>query len=63
MESVKYEQVLAELETIAEQMERGECDIDELSSQVKRARELIKLCKDRLKSVDDELKEVIAEED
>jgi len=59
---VNYEQALSELEQIARKMENGEAGIDELSSQLKRAQELIKLCKDKLTKTDEEIKKVLTED-
>ena len=41
--NIKYEQAIAELERIAKQMEEGQPDIDTLSEQLKRAKELLEL--------------------
>ncbi len=59
---MKYEQALLELEMIADKMENGDCSIDELSSQIKKARQLIKLCKDKLKKTTDEVKEMVSDD-
>ena len=58
---IKYEAVLAELQTIVRKMENDELDIDEMSVQLKRAQELIKLCKDKLTKTDEEIKKILAE--
>ncbi len=62
MEEMKYEQALLELEEIARRMEGGEYGIDELSAELKRANKLIKLCKDKLKKTDSEIKEILSAE-
>ena len=41
-EEVKYEEALAQLETIVRKMEQNEYDIDELAAQLKTAQRLIK---------------------
>lgn len=56
---INYEKALSELESIARKMESGECDIDELASQLKHAQELIKLCKDKLTKADEAVKKVL----
>ena len=43
---IKYEAAYAELQAIVRKMENDELDIDQMSEQLKRAQELIKLCKD-----------------
>ena len=60
-EEPKYEEALKELQTIVHHMENDELDIDQLSTQLKRARELIKLCKDNLTKTDEEIKKILAE--
>lgn len=58
---IKYEAALAELQTIVSKMENDELDIDQMSVQLKRAQELIKLCKDKLTKTDEEIKKILAE--
>lgn len=57
----KYEEAFAELQTITHKMENDELDIDQMSEQLKRAKELIKLCKDKLTKTDEEIKKILAE--
>ena len=45
---MKYEAAYAELQTIVRKMENDELDIDQMAEELKRAQELIKLCKDKL---------------
>ena len=61
-EEPKYEQALQELQTIVRRMENDELDIDQLSSQLKRALQLIKLCKDKLTKTDEDIKAILAEQ-
>ena len=58
---LKYESAFAELQTIVRKMENDELDIDQMSEQLKRAQELIKLCKDKLTKTDEEIKKILAE--
>lgn len=58
---IKYEAAFAELQTIVHKMENDELDIDQMSDQLKRAQELIKLCKDKLTKTDEEIKKILAE--
>jgi len=58
---LKYEAAIAELQTIVTKMENDELDIDQLSEQLKRAQELVKLCKDKLTKTDEEIKKILAE--
>ena len=52
---IKYEEAVAQLEEIVDKMENDELDIDQLSDQLKRAKELVKLCKDKLTKTDEEI--------
>jgi len=61
-QEMKYEQAFAELQTIVRRMENDELDIDQMSEQLKRAQQLIKLCKDKLTKTDEEIKKILAEE-
>lgn len=57
----KYEEAMAELQSIVTKMENDELDVDQLSEQLKRAQELIKFCKDKLTKTDEEIKKILAE--
>ena len=52
---------MRQLETIAEKMENGELDIDSLCEQLKTAQKLIKMCKDKLTSTEENIKKVLEE--
>ena len=58
---LKYEAAMAELQAIVRKMENDELDIDQMAEQLKRAQELIKLCKDKLTKTDEEIKKILAE--
>ena len=60
-EELKYEEALAQLETIVRKMEQNEYDIDELAAQLKTAQRLIKFCKDKLTKTEEELQKIQAE--
>ena len=62
-EELKYEPAYQELQTIVRRMESDELDIDQLSDQLKRAQQLIKLCKDKLTKTEAEIKKILAAED
>ncbi|MDD6518370.1 MAG: exodeoxyribonuclease VII small subunit [Prevotella sp.] len=59
MEKMKYEQAVHELETIVQRLENNELNLDEMSSKLKRAQQLIKFCKDRLTKSDEEIKKIL----
>jgi exodeoxyribonuclease VII small subunit len=60
---MKYEEALNQLETIVRKMEQGEYDIDELTEQLKKAQQLIKLCRDKLTKTDEEIKKILAKDE
>ena len=60
-EELKYEEALAQLETIVRKMESNEYDIDELAAQLKAAQQLIKFCKDKLTKTEEEIQKIQAE--
>ena len=62
MEHQKYEEALAQIETIVRKMEANEFDIDELAAQLKTAQRLIKFCKDKLTLTEEELRKIQAEQ-
>lgn len=58
-QQVKYEEAVHQLENIVRRLENNEMDIDELSAELKKAQQLIKLCKDRLTKTDSEIKKIL----
>ena len=58
----KYEEAYAELQAIVRKMENDELDIDQMTEQLKRAQQLIKLCRDKLTKTDEEIKKILGEE-
>ena len=60
---MKYEEALHELEQIVRLMENDELDIDQMGEKLKRAQQLIRLCKDRLTKTDEEIKIILADGD
>lgn len=57
--NINYESALQELETIVRQMESGELDLDKLSENLKKAQELIALCKDKLQKTEAEINKIL----
>ena len=43
-------------------MENDELDIDQMAEELKRAQELIKLCKDKLTKTDEEIHKILAQD-
>ena len=60
-QETKYEEAYNELQGIVRKMEGDELDIDQMAEAVKRAQELIKLCKDKLTKTDEEIKKILAD--
>ena len=61
-ETIKYEEALAQLETIVRKMEANEYDIDELAVQLKTAQQLIKICRDKLTKTEEDIKKLATPE-
>jgi exodeoxyribonuclease VII small subunit len=59
---INYEEAILQLENIARRMENGEFEMDELVTQLKKAQELIKLCNDKLRSTDEEVKKILGQD-
>ena len=58
----KYEAAYAELQEIVRKMEGEKMDIDQMAEAVKRAQELIKLCKDKLTKTDENIRKILAQD-
>jgi exodeoxyribonuclease VII small subunit len=58
---VSYSEAISELELIVTEIEQGEITIDTLSEKVKRAAELIKVCKNKLSSTEDDVNKILGE--
>lgn len=62
-EALKYSQAIEELNGILEGIESESIDIDEISLKVKRALELINLCRSRIRDTELEVEKVLKEFD
>lgn len=60
--NLTYEAAMTELEAIVGSVEDGEMDIDHLSAQLRRAKELMAFCRDRLTKVDAEVQKIFGDE-
>jgi len=58
---ISYSRALSELEKIIAEIESEETDLDVLSEKVKRAASLIKLCRAKLRSTEEEVKKALSE--
>jgi exodeoxyribonuclease VII small subunit len=60
-EELKYTEALEELQQIVADIEDGEISVDELGIKVKRASELIKICKAKLTSTEEDVNQILKE--
>ena len=56
---MKYEEAMHKLQEIVRKMENDELDIDQMAEQLKRAQELIRLCRDKLTKTDEEIRNLL----
>ena len=61
IDSLGYAAALSELEAILAELERDNVDVDHLASQVQRASELIRLCRERIGNAKLQIEHVVAE--
>ena len=62
-DEIGYEAALTELEEILDALSDDDIDVDHLAEQVKRATELVKICRDRIAAARLEVKEIQLPED
>ena len=60
-EEISYTEAHAELQEIVSEMENSEISIDELDVKIKRASQLLKICKDKLFKTEKNVMEVLEE--
>ncbi|MEG2366126.1 MAG: exodeoxyribonuclease VII small subunit [Alistipes sp.] len=56
---ITYTEAMTEIEQILARFRNEEMDVDSLATQVKRATELIALCKERLGKVETDVKKIL----
>lgn len=59
MDIKSYAEAVERLETIMSRINNGAVDIDTLSDNLREAQELIKICRDKLYKVDEDVKKII----
>lgn len=59
MEDMTYAKAMSELESIVARMQSDNCDIDSLAGYTTRALELLKYCKEKLFTTDQEVKKCL----
>ncbi|MCI6838789.1 MAG: exodeoxyribonuclease VII small subunit [Prevotella sp.] len=55
----RYEEAIEQIEHIVRSIENDELDIDSLTSELRTAQKLLKLCKDKLTSTEDEVRNIL----
>ena len=60
-EKITYTEAFEELETIVKEIEEGGITVDELSAKVKRAALLIKICKTKLTTTEEDVNQILRE--
>lgn len=63
MSSDNYTAAFEELHRIVSEIEEGKITVDELSAKVKRAAELIKICKTKLATTEEDVNKILKELD
>ena len=58
---INYTDAFDELQQIVSDIEEGEISVDELSIKVKRASELIKICKNKLTATEEDVNQILKE--
>ncbi len=59
-ERIGYQEAVTELETILRELEGDDVDVDRLSAQVRRAVELIAVCRERITETELEVTRIVA---
>ncbi|MDR1886930.1 MAG: exodeoxyribonuclease VII small subunit [Prevotellaceae bacterium] len=62
-DELNYAAAFEELQKIVSEIEQGEISVDELSEKVKRAAQLIKICKSKLTTTEEDVNEILKELD
>ena len=60
-DKINYVAAFEELQTIVSEIEQGEISVDELSEKVKRASQLIKICKTKLITTEEDVSKILKE--
>lgn len=58
-----YEQAIAQIEQLAQQMEQGSVPIDELATKLREAQNLIKFCREQLTDADKSVQKILNPEE
>jgi exodeoxyribonuclease VII small subunit len=60
-DKLNYTTAFEELQKIVSEIEKGEISVDELSEKVKRAAQLIKICKSKLTGTEEDVNKILQE--
>ncbi len=58
-DTIKYTEAFEELQRIVAEIETGQISVDELSQKVKRATHLIRICKQKLTSTEEDVTKIL----
>jgi exodeoxyribonuclease VII small subunit len=56
-----YDEALAELRNILRELQEGQTGLEALGAKVKRAAELVQFCKEKLRSIEEEVENLLSE--
>ncbi len=62
-EKLTYEAALKQLNAIVQQLERKEIKIDDLSTTVEKAKELVDFCREKLDKTEEDIKKIIDDQE
>jgi len=60
-EKINYDAAVEEIEEILVKIEEGDLGVDELAEKVNRVTELLKICRDRLRNTEEQIKLILDE--
>jgi len=63
MSEINYTKAFEELQLIVVEMENGKISVDDLAIKVKRASELIKICKNKLSETEGDVQKILSDLD
>ncbi|MFO7671173.1 MAG: exodeoxyribonuclease VII small subunit [Bacteroidales bacterium] len=61
-EKINYDAAVGEIEEILEKIEEGDLGVDELAEKVNRVTLLLKICRDRLRSTEEQINKILETE-
>ena len=62
-QEIDYTKAFEELQNIVSEIEKGEISVDEISAKVKRAATLIKVCRKKLSTTEEDVNQILRELD